>query len=232
MRVVIAGGHGKIARRLGRLLTQRGDTAVGLIRNPDHADDLRALGVEPVLLDLEHTTVEDVVLALEEADAAVFAAGAGPGSGIARKDTVDRAAAELLADAAEQAGVRRYLLISSMGVESVRGGATPDGVDEVFLAYLRAKLAAEDHVRGKDLDWTILRPGMLTDDPGTGRVRLAPHLDRGEIPRDDVAALLLEFLDVPQTAGLVLEAVAGDTPIAEAVRAVRAETQRGASSSA
>jgi nucleoside-diphosphate-sugar epimerase len=229
MRVVIAGGHGKIALRLGRLLTERGDVPVGLIRNPDHADDLREHGIEPVLLDLEHATVEDVVLALDEADATVFAAGAGPGSGIARKDTVDRGAAVLLGDAAVRAGVRRYLLISSMGVESVRDGATPEGVDEVFLAYLRAKLAAEEHVRGVDLDWTILRPGALTDDPGTGRVRLAPHVDRGDVPRDDVAATLAELLAVPETARLVLELTAGDTPVDEAVRAA---AQRTSSSSA
>jgi uncharacterized protein YbjT (DUF2867 family) len=227
MRVVIAGGHGRIALRLGRLLTERGDVPVGLIRNPDHADDLREHGVEPVLLDLEHAGIDDVLAALDEADAAVFAAGAGPGSGIARKDTVDRGAAVLLADAAVRAGVRRYLLISSLGVESVRDGATPEGVDEVFLAYLRAKLAAEEHVRGLDLDWQILRPGALTDDPGTGRVRLAPHVDRGDVPRDDVAATLAELLAVPETAGLVLELTAGDTPVDEAVRAA---AQRSSSS--
>ena len=220
MRVVIAGGHGQIARRLGRLLTERGDVAVGLIRNPSQADDLRELGIEPVHLDLERATAADIELALEDADAAVFAAGAGPGSGVARKDTVDRAAAVLLADAARQAGVRRYLLVSSMGVEGVRDGATPPGTDEVFAAYLRATLAAEDAVRATDLEWTILRPGRLTDDPGTGRVRLAPHVERGDIPRDDVAAVLAALLDEPATAGLVLELTSGDTPIAEAVSQV------------
>jgi uncharacterized protein YbjT (DUF2867 family) len=220
MRVVIAGGHGQIARRLGRLLTERGDVAVGLIRNPGQADDLRELGIEPVHLDLERATAAEIELALEDADAAVFAAGAGPGSGVARKDTVDRAAAVLLADAARQAGVRRYLLVSSMGVEGVRDGATPPGTDEVFAAYLRAKLAAEDAVRATDLEWTILRPGRLTDDPGTGRVRLAPHVERGDIPRDDVAAVLAALLDEPATARLVLELTSGDTPIAEAVSQV------------
>jgi uncharacterized protein YbjT (DUF2867 family) len=229
MRVVIAGGHGKIALRLGRLLATRGDVPVGLIRNPAHADDLRELGIEPVLLDLEHANLDDLLPALDEADATVFAAGAGPGSGIARKDTVDRGAAVLLADASVRAGVRRHLQISSMGVESVRGGATPDGVDEVFLAYLRAKLAAEDHLRGLDLDWTILRPAGLTDDPGTGLVRLAPHVERGQVPRDDVAATLAELLAVPETAHLVLELVSGDTPIAAAVRSA---AQRTSSSSA
>jgi nucleoside-diphosphate-sugar epimerase len=220
MRVVIAGGHGQIALRLGRLLAERGDVPVGLVRNPDHADDLRERGVEPVMLDLENTSVDDVALALEDADATVFAAGAGPGSGVARKDTVDRAAAALLADGAARAGVRRYVLISSTGVESVRGGATPDGVDEVFRAYLRAKLAAEEYVGHQDLDWTILRPGRLTDDPGTGLVTLGPEVPRDDVTRDDVAAVVVALLDEPATAGAVLELRNGDTPIADAVRAV------------
>jgi uncharacterized protein YbjT (DUF2867 family) len=218
MRFVIAGGHGQIALRLGRLLAERGDVPVGLIRNPDHADDLRERGIEPVLLDLEAASADEVALALEGADATVFAAGAGTGSGTARKDTVDRAAAALLADAAAAAGVRRYVLISSTGVESVRDGAVPDGVDEVFLAYLRAKLAAEEYVRARDLDWTILRPGRLTDDPGTGRVTLGPRVARGDITRDDVATVVRELLDTPATAGAVLELMGGDTPIGDAVR--------------
>ena len=234
MRVVTAGGHGQIALRLGRLLADRGDEPVGLTRNPAHADDLRERGIEPVLLDLEKATADDVALALEGADATVFAAGAGPGSGIARKDTVDRAAAELLADTAVAAGPRRHVLISSMGVESVRDGATPDGVDEVFVAYLRAKLAAEDHILGLPLDATVLRPGRLTNDPGTGRVALAPRVHRsevsgGSISRDDVALVVLGLLDTPTTAGSVLELVAGDVPVGEAIQAV---AQRDTSSPA
>lgn len=229
MRVVIAGGHGQIALRLGRLLTGRGDEAVGLIRNPEHEDDLRGQGIEPILVDLEAATVDDLVLALEDADATVFAAGAGPGSGTARKDTVDRGAAVLLADAAVQAGVRRLVLISSMGVESVRDGATPEGVDEVFLAYLRAKLAAEEYIGALDLDATTVRPGRLTDERGTGRVTLGPRVERGDIARDDVASVVLALLDTPETAGAVLEVVGGDTPVDAAVEAV---AQRGASSSA
>ncbi|MGN6575527.1 MAG: NAD(P)-binding oxidoreductase, partial [Nocardioides sp.] len=139
------------------------------------------------------------------------------GSGVDRKDTVDRAAAILLADAAERAGVGRYVLVSSMGVDSVRDGATPDGVDDVFVAYLRAKLAAEDDVRGRELDWTILRPGRLTDDAGTGHVHLAAHVDRGDVPRDDVASVVAALLDAPGTARHVLEVVGGSTPVAEAV---------------
>ena len=219
MRVVIAGAHGKIGMRLGRLLAARGDTVAGVVRNPVHAADLEAIGVEPVVLDLEAASVDDVAGVLAGADAVVFSAGAGPGSGVARKDTVDRAAAVLLADAAERAGVRRYLLVSSIGVEGVRGHTTgPD--DDVFHAYLVAKLAAEDDVRARLLDWTVLRPGRLTDDPGTGRVLLAPSAPRGAVTRDDVAAVLVALLDRPGTSGLVLTLVGGGTPVADAVAAV------------
>jgi nucleoside-diphosphate-sugar epimerase len=220
MRIVIAGAHGQVARRLGRLLSRRGDSVAGLIRNPDQRVDLESDGVEPVVLDLEHASVDEVSAALAGADGVVFAAGGGPNSGIARKDTVDRAAAVLLADAAEAAGVRPYLLVSSTGVETVAGGATPEGVDEVFVAYLRAKLAAEQNVLPRPgLDTTVLRPGRLTDEPGTGRVRLDRHVDRGDVPRDDVAAVLAALLDNPKS-GAVIELVSGDTPIPEAVAAI------------
>jgi uncharacterized protein YbjT (DUF2867 family) len=220
MRIVIAGAHGQVARRLGRLLSARGDSVVGIIRNPTHAADLTADGVEPALMDLESAPVADVVAAVAGADAVVFAAGAGPGSGAARKDTVDRGAAVLLADAAETAAVTHYLLVSSMGVDLVADGATPEGVDEVFTAYLRAKLAAEkDVLARRNLTTTVLRPGGLTDEPGTGRVSLARHVERGSVPRDDVAAVLLALLDRRSEDGAVLELVAGDVPIADAVAA-------------
>ena len=220
MRIVIAGAHGQIARRLGRLLSERGDTVVGLIRNPAHESDVVGDGVDAVVLDLESAAVEDVTAVVSGADAVAFAAGAGPGSGRARKDTVDRAAAVLLADAAERAGVRRYLLVSAMGVDAVADGATPENMDEVFLAYLRAKLAAEQDLLGRPgLATTVLRPGSLTDDPGTGRVTLAPHVDRGSVPRDDVAAVLVALLDAGAD-GAVLELVGGDVAITEAVSAL------------
>ena len=218
MRVVIAGGHGKIAMRLEYRLAARSDDAVGLIRSPAHRDDLRAAGAEPVLCDLEAAGVDEVAGHLAGADAVVFAAGAGPGSGAARKETVDHGAAVLFADAAMQAGVRRYLLVSSVGVD------TPPkaGTDEVFAAYLRAKQAAEVDLLARDLDLTVLRPGSLTNAAATDRVLLAPPAGhRGEIPRDDVAAVLVALLDEPRTAGLVLELVGGDTPVADAVRALR-----------
>jgi nucleoside-diphosphate-sugar epimerase len=217
MRIVVAGAHGQVARRLGRLLSARGDNVIGIIRNPGHEADLTADGVTPAVLDLESASVDDVAGVVSGADAVVFAAGAGPNSGAPRKDTVDRGAAVLLADAAERAGVRRYLLVSSMGVESVAGGARPDGMDDVFTVYLQAKLAAEEDLLARSgLRTTVLRPGGLTDDPGTGRVTLERRVDRGSVPRDDVAAVLVALLDA-EPAGGVVELVSGPTPVAEAV---------------
>ncbi|MGW6743447.1 SDR family oxidoreductase [Streptomyces sp. NPDC055025] len=214
MRMVIAGGHGQIALRLERLLAERGNEVVGIIRDPKQAEDLRKAGAEPVVLDLESASVEEVSEALKGADAVVFAAGAGAGSGTARKETVDRGAAVLLADAAERAGVRRYLLVSSTGANPDHRG------DDVFDVYLRAKGAAEEDVRSRSaLDWTILRPGMLTNDPGTGLVSLARSVGRGPVPRDDVAAVLAELLESPDTTGLTLELISGTVPVAEATRA-------------
>ncbi|CAJ62918.1 MULTISPECIES: NAD(P)H-binding protein [Frankia] len=213
MRIVIAGAHGRIARALSRRLRARDATVIGLIRNPDHRGDVRAAGAEPVLADLESIDAAALASHVRGADAVVFAAGAGPGSGAARKDTVDRAAAVLLADAARLAGVRRYLLVSSVGVD----GPPPAGTDAVFAAYLRAKAAAEETIRGRDLDWTIVRPGRLTDDEPTGRVHLAAGVDRGEIPREDVAAVLAALLTAPGTAGITAGLVSGETPVAQAV---------------
>jgi uncharacterized protein YbjT (DUF2867 family) len=215
MRIVIAGAHGKIARHLGRLLVERGDAVLGLIRNPDHAADLRADGVEPQLADLEHTDAAALTALMSDVDAAVFAASAGPGSGAARKDTVDRAASVLLADACERAGIRRFVQVSSMGAAQ----PNPTDVDPVFGAYLDAKRAAEEDLRSRDLDWTILRPGRLTDDPPTGRVELAESVGRADVTRADVAAVLLALLDEPAAARRVLEVVNGDTPIPDALRA-------------
>ena len=214
MHVVIAGGHGKIALRLTALLAGRTDRVTSIIRNPAHRADVEQAGGAPVVLDLETTTVDDLAPVLREADAVVFAAGAGPGSGAARKDTVDRAAAVLLADAARTAGVRRYLLISSTGVDD----PPRPGTDEVWAAYLTAKKAAEEAIQESGLDWTVLRPGQLTDEPGTGRVLLAPPpVGRAEVTRDDTAAVLVALLDTPTTAGRILELRAGDTGITDAV---------------
>ncbi|MDX3094239.1 SDR family oxidoreductase [Streptomyces sp. ME01-24h] len=217
MRTVIAGGHGQIALRLERLLAAREDEVAGIVRKPEQADALREAGAEPIVLDLESASVDEVARTLAGADAVVFAAGAGPGSGAVRKETVDRDAAVLLADAAERAGVRRYLMVSAMGA----GADLGPGTDEVFAAYLRAKGAADAELRRRaGLEWTIVRPGRLTDDPGTGRVRLAAATGRGSVPRDDVAAVLAELLDTPSTAGLTLELIEGPTPVSVAVKDV------------
>ncbi|MBP1817224.1 NAD(P)H-binding protein [Mycobacterium sp. OAE908] len=214
MRVVIAGGHGKIALILERLLSERGDSVAGFIRNPDHAADLQAVGAQALVVDLEQASVDDVASHLPGVDAVVFAAGAGPGSGAARKETVDRDAAILLADAAAAAKVPRYVMVSSINADA----NAPHTRDDVFTAYLRAKGAADDNVRGRAaLDTTIVRPGHLTNDPGTGLVRLATHTERGDIPREDVAAVLLAVLDTPATAGRTFNVIAGDTPIADAL---------------
>jgi nucleoside-diphosphate-sugar epimerase len=215
-RVVIAGGHGKIALILERLLSQRGDSAAGFIRNPTQRADLEAAGAEALVVDLEKASVNEVATHLQGADAVVFAAGAGPGSGAPRKETVDRDAAILLADAAEAAGVVRYLMVSSTGADA----DAADGQDPVFTAYLRAKGAADDAVRArKALNSTIVRPGHLTNDPGTDRVRVAADTLRGSTPREDVAAILLALLDAPETGGQTFEVISGDTPITEAVAA-------------
>jgi len=189
----------------------------GLVRNPDHQAEVERTGAHPVVLDLEAASLAELADHMVGADAVVFAAGAGPGSGAARKDTVDRAAAVLLADAARQTGVRRYLLVSSTGVD-----APPEpGTDEVWAAYLRAKKAAEEAIRESDLEWTILRPGALTDDPGTGRVLLAPPpVERGPVTRDDTAAVLAALLDAPGSAGKVLELRAGEDELLTAVTRV------------
>lgn len=215
MRVVIAGGHGKIALVLERLLADRGDSVAGVIRNPNQSDDLRRAGAEPLVLDLENATVDELAVLLHGADAVVFAAGAGPGSGIDRKSTVDRDAAILLADAAAAAGVTRYLMVSAMGADH---RSADEAGDPVFAAYLKAKAAADDAVRAcGGLNWTIVRPGLLTDEPATGRVRVAESTGRGSIPRADVAAVLVALLDAPATGGLTFELISGDTSIEEAV---------------
>lgn len=209
--IAIAGGHGQIALRLGRQLAARGDRVRGLIRNPDHAEDLRAAGVEPVLCDIEQATVEEVAAAIDGADAVVFAAGAGPGSGEARKETMDRDGAVKLADAAKVRGIDRYVIVSSRGADAHAQG---DG----FAAYLRAKGEADEAVSASGLAWTIVRPGALTNDPPTGRVSTATG--EGSIPRDDVAATLVAVLDTPAAVGKTFLLVSGETPVAEAVAAL------------
>ncbi|WP_017578678.1 NAD(P)H-binding protein [Nocardiopsis valliformis] len=218
MRIVIAGGHGKIALRLARLLAARGDRPVALIRNPDHTQDVVDAGAEPVVIDLEQASVTELTEKIMGADAVVFAAGAGPGSGTARKSTVDHKAASLTANAAALAGVRRLVQISAINVDQ----PVPEGTDEVWAAYVAAKKAADDDLKEHDLDldWTILRPGRLTDEAGTGQVDLGEAVERHDVTRDDVAAVIVALLDEPGTAKRVLNLVNGRTPVLEAVRTV------------
>jgi uncharacterized protein YbjT (DUF2867 family) len=214
VRVAIAGGHGQIALRLTRVLGLRSDNVVSLIRNADQAADVRLAGGEPVVCDLETASDDEVAEAIRSADAVVFAAGAGPGSGPARKETMDYGGAVKLMQAADAAGARRYVMVSSMGASVTTNG------DDSFSVYLRAKGRADAELAGSGLDYTIIRPGRLTDKPGTGRVNLGEHVPRGEVPRDDVAAVLAEVLHSRDTVARVLELTSGDTPVREAVAAV------------
>jgi nucleoside-diphosphate-sugar epimerase len=210
MNVVIVGGHGKIAMRLLKLLADRGDTGRGVIRNPDHAKDLEEIGATPIVLDIENREIGDAVAG---ADAVVFAAGAGPGSGPERKQTVDLGGAVKLIEAAKAGDIKRYVIVSSMGADD------PPPGDEGFPVYLQAKAAADQALATSRLDFTIVRPGGLTDDPGSGRIDAAEHLGRrGQIPRDDVAATLVAALDEPATIGKTFEILSGEQEIAAALR--------------
>jgi uncharacterized protein YbjT (DUF2867 family) len=209
MDAVIAGGHGQIALRLARLLSARGDRVRSLIRNPDHASGVSDVGAEPVVADLE--ALDDVSSCVSGADAVVFAAGAGPGSGAERKRTVDYAAAVKLIEAAQAAGVRRYLMVSSIGADDPSAGS------EQMRPYLQAKADADAALAASGLDFTIVRPGRLTNEPGTRRVAVGERLERADVTRDDVAAVLVAALDEPRTVGRTFVLVNGDLPIAQAL---------------
>jgi uncharacterized protein YbjT (DUF2867 family) len=206
MDVVVAGGHGKIGLRLLRLLADGGHRGRGIVRNTEHVQELADVGAEAVLCDMEE--LDDLSGCCAGADAVVFAAGAGPGSGPERKRTVDYGAAVKLMNA----GVRRYVMVSA-----ISAGRPQEWSDEM-RPYYEAKAGADEQLMASGLDYTIVRPGGLTDDPGTGMVTVGTDLERGSIPRDDVAALLLAVLETPGSIGKTFELVAGDTPIEEAVR--------------
>jgi len=215
MDVAVAGGHGKIGLRLLRLLSDRGDRGLGLIRDPDQAADLEAVGAMPVGVDLENLDPEAIATSIAGCKAVVFAAGAGPGSGPARKRTVDYGGAVKLIDACKSEGIRRYLMVSAMGVRD------PAARGPEMRPYYAAKLEADKALAASGLDYTIVRPGRLTDDPGTGLIEAAEELDRmGAIPRDDVAATLAACLGADNTIGKSFDLLGGQKPIAEALAAL------------
>ena len=212
MLIAIAGAHGKIASRLATRLIARGDTVIGLIRNPDHAGDVQATGAEPVVCDLEKSSVEEVAKATRRAEAVVFAAGAGPGSGAERKLTMDRDGAIKLLEATAERAVP-YVIVSSIGAEN----PPPPGDDDVFSVYLRAKAEADAAVQASDRDWTIVRPGGLTDEPGSGRVRIDTEPFHGRIPRDDVADVLAAVLHDQRANHRILYVNAGEESLDHAL---------------
>jgi uncharacterized protein YbjT (DUF2867 family) len=210
--VVVAGGHGKVGIRICRLLAERGDRARGLIRDPAQSADLEGVGAEAVVADLER---EDITPSVAGADAVVFTAGAGPGSGPERKRTVDYGGAVKLIEAAKANGVSRYAMVSAMGA------GRPQRWSAEMRPYYKAKADADRKLTESGLEFTIVRPGRLTDDPGAGRIEAAPELGRwGEVPRDDVAATVIAALDAPNTIGKTFDVLAGETPIEDAVRAL------------
>ena len=215
-RIAVVGGHGQVARLLHPLLVAAGHQPVALVRRAEHRADLEAQGAEVRVLDIEGAGVADVARAFAGCDAVVFAAGGGPDGNAERKRTVDLEGALKTMEAAPQAGIRRVVQVSAIGVDEPLG----DDVQPVWRAYVEAKRDADAALRASGLDWTILRPGRLTDDPPTGRVALADVLPRGDVPRADVAAVLAALLDDDATIGRQLVLVAGDTPVVEAVAAV------------
>jgi uncharacterized protein YbjT (DUF2867 family) len=212
MDIVVIGAHGKVARHLLRILAERGDHARGVIRNPDHASDLEAIGAEPVICDIEW---EELTKAVAGADAVVFAAGAGPGSSPERKRTVDHGGAVKLIEACGANGISRYVMVSAIGV------TRPESWSEQMTPYYRAKADADAELERSGLDFTIVRPGMLSDDPGTGTVEAALSLERGGgIPREDVALVLAETLGAENTVKKAFDVLAGETPVPEAIAAL------------
>ena len=210
--IVIIGGHGKVALHLARILSTRGDEALSVIRNPDHTDDVAAAGATPVVADIEDLDTDALADLLDGHDAVVFTAGAGGGNP-ARTYSVDRDAAIRVIDAAAQAGVQRFVMVSYFGAGTDHGVSE----DNSFFAYAQAKAAADAHLRASSLDWTILGPGGLTLDPATGRITVGPEAADGKVSREDVAQVIAAALADPSTIGRTIEFNNGDTPIADAI---------------
>lgn len=217
-RIAIIGGHGKVALRLSKLLVDEGHEVTSLFRKPEQADDVRETGANPVVLDVEESSTEEIAEQIEGHDAVVWSAGAGGGNS-ARTYAVDRDAAIQSMDAAQQAGVSRYVMVSYLGASLEHG--VPE--DDPFFPYAEAKAAADDYLRKSELSWTILGPGRLTLEEPSGRIAVDPDVEATgrETSRGNVARVAAAVLAEPRTAGTTIEFVDGDTPIEEAIRQVR-----------
>jgi uncharacterized protein YbjT (DUF2867 family) len=213
-RIAIVGGHGQVARQLIRVLRRADHDPVALVRNEDHRAELEERGAEVRLLDIEQDDVGAFAAAFEGCAAVVFAAGGGPNGNRERKRTVDLEGSLKSIEAAGQAGIDRFVQVSSIGVDD----PLPEDAGDVWRAYVEAKRDADAALRASGLAWTILRPGRLTDDAATGRVSLGPDVSGGDVTRADVAAVLAAVLDAPGTIGKQWNLVNGDVPVEEAVR--------------
>ncbi|MGM0931707.1 MAG: SDR family oxidoreductase [Actinomycetota bacterium] len=212
-RIAIIGGHGKVALHLSRILSSQGHQVSSMIRNPDHAADVRDTGATPVLADVETATVGELADQLRGHEAVVWSAGAGGGNP-ERTYAVDRDAAIRSMDAAAAAGLQRYIMVSYLGAGKDHG--VPE--DNSFFPYAEAKAAADEYLKSTSLDWTILGPSALTLEPATGKIQAGPGTPSGQVSREDVAMVAAEVLAVPSTTGKVIEFINGSTPINEAVR--------------
>ena len=217
--VAVVGGNGQIARILHGILTERGHTPVALVRKEEQASALGAEGVQTRLLDIEAADEGQFASAFQGCDAVVFAAGGGPDGSKSRKLSVDLGGSLKSIAGARRAGVTRFVQISAIDVDE----ELPADTDEVWRAYVEAKRDADKALRASDLDWTIIRPGRLTDDPAEGRVSLGPEVSRGDVTRGDVAAVVATCLDEPASIGRQWNLVGGDTPVAEAVTSAGAD---------
>lgn len=211
--VAVLGGAGQVARRLHPLLVERGYRVVPLVRREEQAEELRSEGVTPRLLDIERAGVNDYAEALAGVDAVVFAAGGGPDGNAERKRTVDLGGTLAALAACSQLGVRRYVQVSAIGVDTPPDPDSP----EAWRAYVTAKRVSDIAVRESELDWTILRPATLSNDPGTGHVQLGVDLPAEDVSRDDVAAVVAAVLDQPATVHRQWDLVGGVLPVAEAI---------------
>jgi uncharacterized protein YbjT (DUF2867 family) len=216
MRVLLIGGHGKVARYVSRLLVDRSHSVTAVIRNPDHAADVTADGATSLVADVEGMDVDALAHVVQGHDVVVWSAGAGGGSP-SRTYAVDRDAAIRSMDATAAAGVDRYVMVSYFG-SGPDHGVPPD---DPFFPYADAKTAADAHLQASTLAWTILRPSRLTDDPPTGRIETSrTGATRGSVPRADVALVVAEVVERPGLAGTVIEFNTGPTPVAQELDAV------------